>query len=161
MRGLIINSSINGAQTPASAAFLASVHVVVSPDPLDQPETLTGVRQRKGQKTKMVIHDADDHFAFEVPFNAKIERKVDTEAHAVTVTIKKKIVEVTISELAAWDALAIGPTKLAELQNKAQKAKAQLVWNTFQHRMFRFSCADEPCEPIVKSLHFSDPAPPN
>jgi hypothetical protein len=159
VRGLIINSSVNGPQTPASAAFLASVHVVVAPDPLDQAETLTGVRQRKGQKTKMVIHDADDHFTFEVPFNAKIDRKVDTDTHAVTVTIKKKIVEVTISELAPWDALAIGPTKLAELQAKA-KPKAQLVWNPFQHRMFRFSCADEPCDPIVKSLRFTDPAPP-
>jgi len=160
VHGLIINSSVNGALTPAAAAFLASIHLKLPPDPVDDADVLTGVRQRKGAKAKLIVHDTDDHFTFEIPFNAKIERKVDTDAHAVVVMIKKKNAVVTIDEVAAWDALAIGPTKLAELQAKA-KPKVRLVWNAFQHRMFRITCgAEAPCDPIVKSLHFSDPEPP-
>ena len=160
VHGLIINASVNGPQTPAADAFFKSIQVKTPADPVDDPDVLTGVRQRKGQKTKLIVHDPDDHFTLEIPFNAKIERKVDTDTHAVVVTIKKKNAVVTIDEIAAWDALAIGPTKLAELQAKA-KPKAHLVWNAFQHRMFRVICgAEAPCDPIVKSLHFSDPEPP-
>ncbi|MEO8846662.1 MAG: hypothetical protein ABI591_27190 [Kofleriaceae bacterium] len=160
VHGLIVNASASGALTPAAEAFLESVHVKLPPDPVADATVLTGVRERKGLKTKMIVHDPDDHFTFEVPFHTKIERNVDTENHAVVVTIKKKNAVVTIDEVAAWDALAIGPTKLAELQAKA-KPKAHLVWNAFQHRMFRITCgAEAPCDPIVKSLHFSDPEPP-
>lgn len=160
VHGLIINSSVSGAQTPAADAFLKSIKIKTPPDPVDDPDAMSGVRERKGLKTKLIVHDPDDHFTLEIPFNAKIERKVDTDAHAVVVAIKKKNTVVTIEEIAAWDALAIGPTKLAELQAKA-KPKAQLIWNAFQHRMFRVVCgAEAPCDPIVKSLHFSDPEPP-
>ena len=160
VHGLIVYSIANGPQTAATAAYLASIHVTIPPDPVDDPDALSGVRQRKGAKTKLIVHDPDDHFTFEIPFNAKVERKVDTDAHAVTVAIKKKNVVVTISEIAAWDALAIGPTKLAELSAKA-KPKAHLVWNAFQHRLFRVVCgAEAPCDPIVKSFHFADPEPP-
>lgn len=159
--GLIINASASGALTPAANAFLESVQVKLPPDPVDDADVMTGVRQRKGAKTKLIVHDPDDHFTFEIPFNAKIDRKVDTATHAVVVTIKKKTNPiVTIDEISAWDALAIGPTKLGELQAKA-KPKTRLVWNAFQHRMFRIACgAEAPCDPIVKSLHFSDPEPP-
>jgi hypothetical protein len=159
-RGLIINSTFNGAMTPAAVAFLASVHVRTSLDPVDDLSALTGVRQRKGGKGKTIVHDPDDHFTFELPFQGKVDRKVDTETHAVVVTVKKKATVVEIDELSAWDALAITPIKLGELTAKA-KNKTKLVWNPFQHRMFKVTCgAEAPCDPIVKSFHFADPEPP-
>lgn len=160
-RGLIINStaSTDAATKDTGTAFLASVHVRQPTDALQNPDTLVGVRQRKGTKGKLVLHDKDDTFTLEMPFNAKVERTVETAQHAVVVTAtsakKRAQAVILISEYAAWDALAIGPTKLVELQ-KANK-KAHLVWNAFQHRMFRVTCTDTPCDPIVKSLHFTDP----
>lgn len=160
-RGLIINSTAatDAATRVAGATFLASVHVRRPADALLDPDTLVGVRQRKGLKGKLVLHDKDDSFTLEMPYPAKVERTVDEAQHAVVVTAtsakKRSQAVIAISELAAWDALAIGPTKLAELQ-KANK-KARLVWNAFQHRLYRVTCTDTPCDPIVKSLHFTDP----
>jgi hypothetical protein len=160
-RGLIINSTAatDEATKDAGATFLGSVHVRQPADALLDPDTLVGVRQRKGTKTKLVLHDKDDSFTLDMPYPAKVERTIDQAQHTVVVTAtsakKRSQAVIAISELAPWDALAIGPTKLAELQ-KANK-KVHLVWNAFQHRMYRVTCTDTPCDPIVKSLHFTDP----
>jgi hypothetical protein len=162
-RGLIINSTATtDAETkPTGAAFLASVHVRGAVDPVDDPDTLVGVRQRKGAKGKLEIHDPDDNFKIDVPATVKVERTVEAAQHEVVVTVastkRRPTFTLTISEMSAWDALAIGPTKLAALQ--AANKKAHLIWNAFQHRMYRVTCTDTPCDPIVKSLHFAEPLP--
>jgi len=162
-RGLIINSTAttDAATKGIGDAFLASVHVRGAVDPVDDPDTLVGVRQRKGTRGKLEIHDPDDAFTIDVPATVKVERSVDEAQHAVVVTAtsakKRAAFVLTISELSAWDALAIGPTKLAALQ--AANKKAHLIWNPFQHRMYRLTCSDTPCDPIVKSLHFAEPLP--
>ncbi len=158
--GLIMTASASGAQTPGVTAYLASVHLLSPPDPADAADTLTGVRQRKGDKTKLVVHDSGDHFIFEIPFNADIKRKVEDKTVTVAIGKKGKPPVVTISELAPWDALVITPSNLAAAQAKL-KGKARLVWNESQRRMFKVACGgDAPCDPIVKSFHFSDPEPP-
>ena len=162
-RGLIINStaSTDAATKATGAAFLASVHVRGAVDPVDDPTTLTGVRQRKGAKGKLEIHDPDDSFTIDVPATVKVERTIDAAQHAVVVTVsstkKHAAFALTVAEMSAWDGLAIGPTKLAALQ--AANKKAHLMWNAFQHRMYRVTCTDTPCDPIVKSLHFAEPLP--
>ncbi len=157
-RGLIASSSANGAQSPLTEAFLASVHLRSVPDAVADPATLTGVRSRAAGK-KLVLHDAGDTFTLELPAKPEIKRTVDAAGHAVVVTAssmqKRARYVVTISELSAWDALAIGPTKLAELQSK--KTKGTAIWNPFQHRLFRLVCTDTPCDAIAKSLHVADP----
>ncbi|HEY6037751.1 MAG TPA: hypothetical protein VIV58_25895 [Kofleriaceae bacterium] len=162
-RGLIINSTAttDAAAKPLGEAFLASVHVRGAVDPVDDPDTLVGVRQRKGARGKLEIHDAADAFTIDVPAAVKIERTVEAAQHAVVVTAtstkRRPAFSLTITELSDWDALAIGPTKLAALQ--AANKKAHLIWNPFQHRMYRVQCTDTPCDPIVKSLHFAEPRP--
>jgi hypothetical protein len=166
-RGLIINSTAttDAEAKAAGLVFLASVHVRGAIDPVDDPDSLVGVRQRpaigKGSKGRLEIHDNDDSFTIDVPAAVKVEREVDAAQHAVVVTAsstkRRAAFVLTISELAAWDALAIGPTKLAALQ--AANKKAHLIWNAFQHRMYRVTCTDTPCDPIVKSLHFAEPLP--
>jgi hypothetical protein len=164
-RGLIINSTATtDADTKGTGqAFLASVHVRGAVDPVDDPDSLVGVRQRPAAKGKsrLELHDNDDNFTVDVPAAVKVERVVDTAQHAVVVTAtstkRRPAFAITISELAPWDALAIGPTKLAALQ--AANKKAHLIWNAFQHRMYRVTCTETPCDPIVKSLHFAEPLP--
>ena len=166
-RGLIINSTAttDAATKPIGQAFLASVHVRGAVDPVDDPDTLVGVRQRpatgKNSKGRFELHDGEENFTIDVPATMKVEREIDAAQHAVVVTAsstkRRAVFAITISELAAWDALAIGPTKLAALQ--AANKKAHLVWNAFQHRMYRVTCTDTPCDPIVKSLHFAEPLP--
>jgi ketosteroid isomerase-like protein len=167
-RGLIVNSTVTSDAEPAQT-FLAGVHVLAPKDPLDDPETLVGVRQRKGTRGKLVLHDPDDRFTIDIPYTAKVERVVDPAQHAVVVTAtsakKRASVVITISELAPWDALAIGPTKLAELTGPGKgagksKTRPHLVWNAFQHRMYRVVCTEMPCDPIVTSLRVNDPAAP-
>lgn len=162
VRGVLATSKVNGAQSPATDAFLGSVHLLGARDAFEDPTTLAGIRARNGspaQKGRFVLHDPDDSFTLEVPAKPEIKRTVDLVAHAVVVTAtstqKRAKYVVTISELSAWDALAIGPTKLAELQSK--KAKAIVIWNPLQHRLFRLVCTDTPCDVIAKSLHFADP----
>lgn len=158
--GLIVTASASGAPTPAVQTFLANVHLLSPPDPGENPDTLAGVRQRPGAKNKLVVHDQGDHYTFEIPFTADIKRKVEDKAATVVVGKKGKPPVVTITELAPWDALAITPASLAASQAKL-KAKAHLVWEPFQHRMFKVACSsDAPCEPIVKSFHFSEPEAP-
>lgn len=162
-RGLIASSSANGPQSAATEAFLASVHLRQVPDAVEDPATLTGIRSRTAAKPgRFVIHDQPDSFTIEVPAKPEIKRSVDPAGHTVAVTItstqKRAKYVLTISELSAWDALAIGPTKLAELQSK--KTKATTIWNPFQHRLFRLVCTDTPCDVIAKSVHFADPVRP-
>jgi len=162
-RGLIINSTATTDATtkPIGEAFLASVHVRGAVDPVDDPDALVGVRQRKGARGKLEIHDAQDTFTIDVPAAVKIERTVEAAQHAVVVTAtstkRRPAFSLTITKLSDWDALAIGPTKLAALQ--AANKKAHLIWNPFQHRMYRVQCTDTPCDSIVKSLHFAEPLP--
>ncbi len=161
-RGLIASSSANGAQSAATEAFLASVHLRQVPDAVTDPATLTGIRSRAGAKGKFVIHDQTDTFTLEVPAKPEIKRTIDLAGHAVVVTAtstqKRAKYVITVSEMSVWDALAIGPTKLAELQSK--KTKATVLWNPFQHRLFRLVCTDTPCDVIAKSVHFADPTTP-
>lgn len=160
-RGLIASSSANGAQSAVTEGFLASVHLRQGSDAVDDSATLTGIRSRSGAKGKFVIHDQTESFTLEVPAKPEIKRTVDAPGHAVVVTAtstqKRAKYVLTISELSVWDALALGPTKLAELQNK--KPKATAIWNPFQHRLFRLVCTDTPCDVIAKSVHFADPTP--
>ncbi|MFT3696084.1 MAG: hypothetical protein QM831_23300 [Kofleriaceae bacterium] len=159
--GLIVTASASGAQSPNVATFLSNVHLLSPADPGDNPDTLAGVRQRPGSaKPKLVVHDQGDHYTFEIPFNADIKRKVEDKTATVMIGKKGKPPAVVITELAPWDALAITPASLAASQAKL-KGKAHLVWEPFQHRMFKVACSsDAPCDPIVKSFHFSDPEPP-
>ncbi|MEO6771747.1 MAG: hypothetical protein ABI467_01840 [Kofleriaceae bacterium] len=162
-RGLIINSTAttDAVTRPTGQAFLASVHVRGAVDPVDDPDTLVGIRQRKGSRGKLELHDPDDNFTITVPGVVKVERAVEAAHHEVVVTAasvrRRPGFVLTISEMSAWDALAIGPTKLAAL--RAANKKAHLIWNAFQHRMYRVICTETPCDPIVKSLHFAEPLP--
>jgi hypothetical protein len=165
-RGLFARSSASGTPSPTSEAFLASVHLREAPDAVEDPATLGGIRARTGPATqkagRFVLHDQTDSFTIDVPAKPELKRTVDPTAHAVVVTAtssqKHARYVLTISELSAWDALAIGPLKLAELQRKNTKAIA--IWNPFQHRLFRLVCTDTPCDVIAKSVHFADPVRP-
>ena len=165
-RGLFARSSASGTPSPTSKAFLASVHLREVPDAVEVPTTLANIRARTGPATqkagRFVLHDQADSFTIEVPAKPELKRTVDPTAHAVVVTAtssqKHARYVLTISELSAWDALAIGPLKLAELQRK--NTEATTIWNPFQHRLFRLVCTDTPCDVIAKSVHFADPVRP-
>jgi hypothetical protein len=150
-------------------AFLAHVHVRSLPDAATDPSTLTGVRIRKPGKT-FEAHDKADSFVIELPWMAKVERIVDAQNNvvhvAITATKGKASIVVGIDEKSAWDALGITPAVVDGLvkDDKAWAAKqkhatTQLTWNPFQHRLYRVSCTNTPCDAVMKSLHVADPQP--
>ncbi|HEY1816789.1 MAG TPA: hypothetical protein VGG74_30790 [Kofleriaceae bacterium] len=150
-------------------AFLAHVHVRSPADAANDPTTLTGVRIRKPGKT-YEAHDKNDTFVVELPWMAKVDRSVDITNNVVHVAITSKngkaSVVVGIDEKSAWDALGITPAIVDGLvkDDKAWAAKqkhviTQLTWNPFQHRLYRVSCTNTPCEAVIKSLRFADPVP--
>ena len=116
-RGLVITATAmtTDATRVADDRFVASVHLREALDALADPTTLTGVRVRKAGK-KLVMHDKTDAFTIEIPWPGKITHTVDAKARRVDVTMtasnKKSKVVITISEMTAWDALAVTPAEL-------------------------------------------------
>lgn len=195
-RGLFTNA--NAASVPTSRElgnrFLASVHLRPAIDPVDDAQTLTGVRIRKVGK-KLVAHDKTDLFTVELPWPAKVTRTVDPANHEVKVVItatkKKATIAIDIAQRSPWDGLALGPTGVAAASDLLEKElgkphvkvtrsekplaglpatrfdtvaahrKTQVwqVWNRYQERLYRVSCADAPCDTVTKSFHFADPEP--
>jgi hypothetical protein len=194
--GLLINSTTvtDGATRAVGDQFLASVRIKRPPDPLEDPNTLVGVRVRKAGK-KLLAHDNTDSFTVELPWQPTVVRTPDAATKhdievAVTATKGKSTVAFVVSELSSWDALSKSPTKISALEHDdlasmeklaggkvalttitmggmtgskiepvgraKQKVSSYLVFNRFQHRMYRLVCLDQPCDAVAKSLHFAD-----
>ena len=116
-RGLMVNAAATttDATRAADDRFLASVHLRRPTDAVADPTTLVGVRVRKAGK-KLVMHDKTDAFTVEIPWPGKVTRAVDAKDRRVDITMtaakKGSKVVVTISEMTAWDALAVTPSEL-------------------------------------------------
>jgi len=121
-RGLLVNSTTvtDGATRAVGDQFLASVRIKRPPDPLEDPNTLVGVRVRKTGK-KLVAHDKTDSFTVELPWQPTVVRTPDPKNKhdievALTATKGKATVAFVVSEQSPWDALSKSPTKISALE---------------------------------------------